>query len=45
MLGQSQVIKNDVCGAEITAGNFRHRLTSSVGGKLNNRPRGLSFGL
>lgn len=43
--GQSQVIKNNVRGAEITASNSRQRLTSYVGVKLNNRQCGLSFGL
>lgn len=43
--GQSQVIKNNVCGAEITASSSRQRLTSYVGVKLNNRQYGLSFGL
>lgn len=33
-LAPSWAKKNNVCGTEITAGNFRHRLTSYVGVKL-----------
>ena len=39
------MMKNNVRGTEITAGNVRHGLTSYVGVRRNNRPCGLPFGL